>query len=347
MFFLQSGTVLFLRRIRSPGGSLAWSSAKNNLRLAMLFRLRIVPKITQPRLNLRFMDKKVLIIGASGLVGGYIFRHFSQSGGFDVLGADFDGGGTVKKLDIRDEAAVKNILDEFRPEIIIVPAAIPNVEFCETNPADTRPTNVEGMKNIIRHMDADSLFIFFSSDYVFDGKSGPYNEDDAPNPLSGYGRQKLEAEEEIKRTVGNYLILRTAVVFGWEPKGKNFVMQVLKKSGSGEKMTAPVDQISNATFAGDIAEAADKLIALGARGIFNVAGKDILNRYEFAKLIAEVFNLPSENIKAVNTAELNQKAKRPLNAGLKIEKLESFGINMSGASGGLIKMKQNPIFFDK
>lgn len=295
--------------------------------------------------GLKRMDKKVLIIGASGLVGSYIFRHLSYAGGFDVSAADFEGNDlAVKKLDIRDEAAVKNIFGAARPDIVIVPAAIPNVEFCETNPADTRPTNIEGMKNIIRHLPLEAFLVYFSSDYVFDGKSGPYGEDDAVNPLNEYGRQKLEMEEEIKKTVKNHLILRIAVVYGWEPKGKNFVMQVLKKLGNGESVAAPVDQISNATFARDIAEAADKLITAGARGVFHIAGKDVLSRYEFAKLIVKIFNLPAENIKPAKTTELKQYAKRPLCAGLKIEKLESYNIKMSSAEEGLIKMRQEPRF---
>ena len=288
------------------------------------------------------MDKRILIIGASGLIGSYIARHFLRSGGFDVLGADFEcGEADIKKLDIRDEAAVKNILDEFHPEVVIVPAAIPNVELCETNPQDTRPTNIDGMKNIISHLPPAALLIYFSSDYIFDGANGPYDENDTPNPLSEYGRQKLEIEEDIKKTIENYLILRTAVVYGWESKGKNFVMQTLKRLGNGDKMTVPADQISNATFAGDIAEAVERLIDLGVRGVFNVAGKGILNRYEFTKSIAKIFDLHAENIKPVSTSELNQKAKRPLNGGLKIEKLESYNIKMSDAKEGLIKMKRD------
>lgn len=289
--------------------------------------------------------KKILIIGASGLVGSYVFRHFSLAGGFDVYGADFEGDNSaIAKLDIRDEAAVKNIFEETRPDIVIVSAAIPSVEFCETNPADTRPTNIEGMKNIIRHAPPCAALVYFSSDYIFDGENGPYSEDDAVNPLNEYGRQKLEVEEAIKKTISNYLILRIAVVYGWEPKGKNFVMQVLKKLGNSESVSAPSDQISNATFAGDIAEAIDKLLAAGARGVFHVAGSGILNRYQFAKLIAKIFNLPEENIKPAPTADLKQQAKRPLRGGLKIEKLESYNIKMSSAEEGLIKMRENPRF---
>lgn len=287
--------------------------------------------------------QKILIIGASGLIGGYLSRLF-KGDNFDVVLADFEGDGTaVKKLDIRDESAVKNILDEFAPEAVIVPAAIPNVELCETNPVDTRPTNVIGMKNIIRHLPPEALLVYFSSDYIFDGVNGPYVEDDVPNPLSEYGREKLEVEKEIKKTVKDYLILRTAVVFGWEPKGKNFVMQVLRRAKAKEMVTAPFDQVSNATYAGDIAEAIRELIKQDKRGVFHVAGNGVLNRLDFAKMIATVFGLDKNYIKGISTVELKQKAKRPLLGGLKINKLEGCGIRMSSAEEGLKKMRQNPI----
>lgn len=288
--------------------------------------------------------QKILIIGASGLIGGYLSRLF-WGDNFEAVPADFEGDGTaIRKLDIRDETAVKNIFDTIRPSVVIVPAAISNVELCETNPENTRPTNVRGMKNIINHLPPGALLVYFSSDYIFDGVNGPYAEDGALNPLSEYGRQKLEVEEKIKKNVKNYLILRTAVVFGWEPKGKNFVMQVLRRAKAGEIISVPFDQISNATYAGDIAAATRELIRQEKRGVFHIAGSGVLSRLDFAKIIAEVFGLDQNYIKSISTAELKQKAPRPLNAGLKIEKLESYNIRMSNAEEGLIKMRESPIF---
>lgn len=288
------------------------------------------------------MDKKILIIGASGLVGSYILRHFAHCGGFEVFGADFNiaPGAGFKELDVRREEDVKKILNEFHPEIVIVPAAIPNVEFCETNPADTRPTNVLGMKNIIRNINKNSLFVFFSSDYVFDGAAGPYGEDAETNPINEYGRQKLAIEDEIKNNLDNFLIIRTTGVYGWHPSGKNYVMQVIRKLSGGEEVRAPHDQIYCPTYAGELALAVFQLVSSGQRGVFNVVGDEAADRFEFTKKISSVFGLHAERIKSIATAEMNLKAKRPPKSDLKIDKLLSCGIRMSGVNEGLKKMRE-------
>lgn len=292
-------------------------------------------------------DNKInlLIVGASGMVGEYLFNFFSEKPEFNVCGTYFfqhGVDGRLVPLDIKDPEAVKKMFEDFRPEIIIAPAAIPNVERCEEEPEETGAVNVGGIRNLVDRIEGtDIRLIYFSSDYVFDGKNAPYSEEDAPNPLNEYGRQKLETEREIQKRLKNYLILRITGVYGWHRGGKNYVLQILDKLKNASQMRAPSDQINNPTYAGDVSEAIYKLICQKRSGIFHVVGSEKSGRVEFAKNVAKVFGLDESGIVPVPTDELGLKAIRPRNSSLKTDKLNSCGIFMSGTIDGLKKMKEN------
>lgn len=292
------------------------------------------------------MAKKILIIGSQGLVGSHLLRVFGNQPEYEVVGTDMGGGktGNYKVLDIRDKEKAQKIIFDFLPDVIFLPAAIPNVELCETNPEETMATNIYGTKNIIEAAaKINALFVFFSSDYVFDGKTGDYKEDDAPNPISEYGRQKLEIEEEIKNKSKNYIIVRSTGIFGWHPGRKNYVLQVVDRLSSGGEVTAPIDQIYCSTYAMELAEAIYELIKQDKNGIFHIVGNEAVDRLSFAKKIAKVFNLPEEKIKGTTTDKMNLKAKRPKNSSLNIFKLASCGIKMSNLEDALQKMKDEKI----
>ncbi len=289
--------------------------------------------------------KNILIVGASGMVGEYLFNFFSKKPEFNVGGTCFSQQGVDDRLvtlDVKDPKAVERMLEEFQPEIIIAPVALPNVEQCEAEKEATRAVNVGGMMNLIKNIEGKNIFlVFFSSDYVFDGHDAPYSEEDAPNPLNEYGRQKLEIEKEIQKRLKNYLILRVTGVYGWHRRGKNYVLQILDKLKNGSAMRAPSDQINNPTYAGDVCEAVYKLLGQKRNGIFHVVGSETLGRVEFAKNVAEVFGLDPGGIVPIPTEELGLKAERPRNSSMKTDKLNSCGIFMSGTIDGLKKMKEN------
>ena len=164
--------------------------------------------------------------------------------------------------------------------------------------------------------------VFYSTEYVFDGKAGPYGEEDRPSPLSVYGRSKLAAERAICEVVENALILRTTVVFGWDVESKNFAMQVYQKVRAGERMTIPMDQISNPTLADYLADVSLALARQGARGVVNVVGADLMARSDFALALVKLFGGSPELVVPVSTESLKQKAPRPLRGGLKTAKLD-------------------------
>jgi len=284
---------------------------------------------------------KSLIIGASGLVGGYLYKRFSALE--EAVGTAFpEKQRDFLFLDIRDASALRKLFLEYKPQIVLCPAAISNVEFCQEHPDESRSVNIEGLSNVIKESKrSNSRLVFFSSEYVFDGRNGPYLEDELPNPINEYGKEKLEIENLIQRELSNYIIVRTTVIYGWEKEGKNFIMHMLKNLRQAIPMKVPVDQFSSPTYAGDLADAVGELVSAGHKGIFNIVGSQVINRFEFAKIACDVFGLNPGLLIPVKTSQLNQKAARPLNAGLKIEKVSGLiKTALHPPLQGLIMMKE-------
>jgi len=262
-----------------------------------------------------------LVIGASGMVGEYLVRAAADAG-FEAIGtyhSHLVRG--MQRLDIRNQTEVQLLMAKVRPTIVYLPASLANVDYCELHPGEGYATNVIGVCNVVRAVnEVGAKLVYFSSDYIFDGKAGPYREDDPPNPICEYGRQKLMAEHYIALHARDYLIVRTTVVSGWERQGKNFVYRLLKTLKAGQVLKVPVDQIGNPTYAPNLAQAVVELALSDARGVYHVVGPDRVNRYEFACEAARVFGLDGSLIQAVATSELGQPAPRPLNAGMVAEK---------------------------
>lgn len=283
---------------------------------------------------------RALVIGASGQIGGHLLEQL-RAGGHLALGtyASSEAPGLVK-LDIADEVAVAAALGDVRPDVVFLPAGWTWVDGNEDDPARARLTNRDQPLALARRCKAaGALFVTYSTDYVFDGAAGPYAEDDAPRPLSVYGRAKLEAEELLRAEVPEHLVLRTTTVFGPERQGKNFIYQLLKKVGKGERMALPVDQWATPSYGPDVARATLELVEQGARGVWNVCGPDFMDRVAFAQLACRVFDLDPSKIDAKTTAELKQKAERPLKGGLKTDKLRAAGITLRGVEDALRAMK--------
>ena len=265
--------------------------------------------------------KKCLVIGASGLVGEHLVNSIQEAGGTPIATYLSNPIPDARQLDVSDNVRVNDFLKTTRPDIVFLPAALTNVDFCEKNPDISHRINVTGVKNVVNASnEIAARTVYFSTDYIFDGTSGPYAENADPNPISEYGKQKLEAENYILSTSNDHLIIRTTVVYGWERQGKNFVSRLVKSLQDQTSVKVPADQIGTPTYAPELAKSALKLALMNSKGVINIAGIDCISRYKFALKVASAFDLPSDLILPVSTRELNQPAPRPLLAGLKTEK---------------------------
>lgn len=257
---------------------------------------------------------RVLIVGASGFIGSALRSVY----GADAIGTYCNHPAPgLRHLDMRDAAAVAALVSEVRPELIIHPAAQPHVDWCEDHVQESYDVNVTGSRNVAAAARAArARYIFFSTDYVFNGTSGPYREDASPDPLNVYGRHKLEAERIIAELLDDHLIVRVCGVYGVERQGKNFVMALLAKGRGGEEMNVPSDQWGTPTYGDNLTVAVDELARSNRRGVYHVVGPEYLDRITFARLACEVFGLNPSFLRARTTAELGQRAPRPLRGGL-------------------------------
>lgn len=279
--------------------------------------------------------KRILICGSNGLLGQRLALMFGNEtkGDFhyEVLNTShhrtfvldhhlFD----YTQLDITNKSDVKSLVGSFRPDIIVNAAAMTNVDACEIQREAAWKINVIGVENlseIARRIGAKLVHI--STDYVFDGKNGPYDESARPNPINYYGKTKLAGENAILASGASYVILRTIVVFGTGINVKNnFALWVVKSLRENKKIRCVDDQISSPTYVGDLAVAVKNAIERDSCGLYHVCGANALSRYDFAVEIARSFNFDEMAIQRIKTSELQQPAPRPLISGFILTKAE-------------------------
>ena len=267
-----------------------------------------------------------LVIGASGQVGRHVATAL-RARGWSVEGTGHSrAGGGLLHLDLLDEAAIRTTIDQVRPSLCVVSGALTNVERCEGEPELAMALNARAPAIAAAACHAvGGRTIFLSTEYVFDGKAGPYGEDDPVSPISVYGRTKLEGERGVRVANPLALVVRTTVVFSFSPGDKNFVMQLIERLGSGATMRVPVDQVSSPTWAPFLGETIAALAA-GVTGVIHVAGGEVMDRVAFAVRAAGALGLDPRLIEPIRTSELGQRARRPLDAGLRVARLASLGI---------------------
>lgn len=284
---------------------------------------------------------RALVIGASGQVGAALLTAL-RARGHEAIGTHAkhlaEG---LSPLDVTDSSAVTRAVEAARPDWVLCPAGLTHVDYCEEHPAEAFAINRDGPLHAARAArTVGAGFVFFSTEYVFDGVSGPYAEDDVARPLSQYGISKWEGERAVLTETPRAIAIRTTVVYGPDRQEKNFVYQLIRNCRSGQGMRVPEDQISSPTYNVDLAAATVELCERDARGVFHLAGDGILDRLAFARIACRVFELDASLLTSVTTASFGQKAVRPLRAGLRIDKARGFlRTPLRGPEAGLRAMR--------
>ena len=276
---------------------------------------------------------KFLITGAKGQVGYCLTQQLQ--GKHEILAVDRD------ELDITDQSAVKNAVENFRPDVIINAAAHTAVDRAETEVELSEAINVKGPQYLAEAAkNVDAAILHISTDYVFDGqREGKYKETDATDPQGVYGKTKLEGEQAVAKENDKFIVLRTAWVFG--EHGNNFVKTMLRLAKTRDTLGVVADQIGGPTYAGDIAasliQIAEKIIAGEdvQYGIYHFTGEPYVSWCDFAKAIFD--EAVSQNVlekallvNAITTADYPTPAKRPANSCLDLTKIQQvFGIQAS------------------
>tara|TARA_A100001011_G_C14159407_1_gene777571 strand:- start:74 stop:943 length:870 start_codon:yes stop_codon:yes gene_type:complete len=265
---------------------------------------------------------RILITGAFGQLGQALQSVLSKNSNYELIctGRRIKEGQEGIPLDIRNQVALKEIINTTAPDILINLAAMTNVDACELNPKLAGEINVAGLQHI-----CDSFkgkIIHLSTDYVFDGTSGPYKEDDPLNPLSIYGKTKLASENILLEKDIKNLVIRGNVLYDYSPyTSASFLNWVVLSLNDNQEIKVVEDQFNNPTWTKSMSDIIDLSIVNDLEGIIHWGDSVHISRYEFARLIAKKFSLNESLIKPVLTSELNQPARRPLQSGLSTEKL--------------------------
>ena len=262
---------------------------------------------------------KVFISGASGLVGGNCLKHFTEQG-WDAVGSyySYPTDNTVFYDTLVPGNPDNFDVAAFAPDVIVHCGALTHVDYCETHEQESYEKTVQSTINLIAlAKQCNAKLVYISTDYVFDGKHGPYLEDAPVNPISVYARHKLEAEQLALQEIPNTLVLRVTNVYGNEVRGKNFVARIVDQCVNKQKLTLklPYDQYASPANAWDIARAMFVLLRDSKQGIYNIGSTDYVNRVELALRVLSYFPNAEYDLIPISTADMQQPAARPLLGG--------------------------------
>jgi len=226
------------------------------------------------------------------------------------------------KLDITNSKQVDSILQTIEPDYIVNCAAYTNVDNSETDKETCYSVNVMGLKNLISYSALNTKIIHISTDYVFDGNKILYSEEDAPNPISYYGKVKLESENILRSARRDSIVLRTSVIY--DESHNSFFSWVRRSLANNGTIKVVTDQTSNPTWSWSLSEAIYKLILNNLDGLYHFGGDDTLSRYDFALKIALAYGYDIKKIIPILTHQLDQLANRPSFSTLCNDKIKNY-----------------------
>ena len=272
-------------------------------------------------------SKRILITGANGLLGQSLLflgqnRHELLATGRGPARGDHFGF-PYAELDSTKEEDYERVFEEFKPDVVIHSAAMTQVDDCEQDQEACNLLNVEATKYCAEACARHGVhLIFLSTDFIFDGKNGPYGEEAEPAPLSVYGWSKLRAEDAVKASGARYAIARTVLVIGYVPglSRSNIILWARQALGRGERIRVVHDQVRSPTWSVDLAEGCLRIAEVGAEGIYHISGPDTMSILDLVRRVADHAGLDASLIDPVSSESLGQAAKRPPITGFDISK---------------------------
>lgn len=277
--------------------------------------------------------KRILITGSNGLLGQKLaelllpmadVELLATSRGKNKLAAVFPEL-PFASMDVTDMAQVMKVVGEFRPTHMIHTAAMTNVDECESDREGCLKLNRDAVLYLGAACEEfDVHLIHLSTDFIFDGEDGPYDERAAPNPINFYGESKRLGEEIVKKSRCKWAILRTVLVYGvaHDYGRTNIVLWVRDSLKAGKVIKVVEDQFRTPTLAEDLAMGCWLAVKHNAEGIYNISGKEMLTPYDMALQVAAYFNLDNSLIDKADASTFSQPAKRPPKTGFIITKAE-------------------------
>jgi len=266
----------------------------------------------------------ILVTGSSGQLGSH-FNSIKDSV-FNIIPSYYKKKSSFILLDITNKKDVEDAIRTYKPDIIINAAALTDVDFCEKNKSLARNVNVEGLKNLIKYSTSKTKIIQISTDYIYDGIDGAYNEKSIPNPINYYGKTKLEAENILLSSNREFIIIRVSTLFS--NYSNNFYKWIVNNLKNNNVLNVVDDQISNPCYALNLVNLILDLILLDYTGKINFGSIDTLSRYDFALEIAKSKGLNNKLLNLSKTSNLNLLANRPLNTSFDLKLCKKLNLKL-------------------
>jgi len=256
--------------------------------------------------------KKTLIIGKRSFLGKHYIA-YAKEVGKPILITDNKDSSDPWFLDLRNPSFKNFPMDNEEIDYCIIAAAMTNIGICERNPSESYACNVSGPLELATQLRKKNITpIFFSSDYVFDGIHGKYEENSPLTPITEYGRQKAELEKSIPEVCGEeYLILRLSKLYGTSRGDKSLFDEMLQLLEKNKKIRAAFDQCFCPIHVNDVIHILIHLQEHQKRGLYNICGDISYSRYELAKIVVQKGNYPIDAIEKISLDDLAENFLRP------------------------------------
>lgn len=279
------------------------------------------------------MDKlstRILLTGSNGFLGQKLTDHLTERKDVELCCTSQSAnrnpnssGYTFVELDLRDGKQLEKLIHYFKPTHIIHTAALTSVEICEQDPEGCKALNVDVVAHLANICREDDIHLtFLSTDFVFDGQNGPYDELAATNPCNAYGQSKLDAERVLLASGCRAAILRTILVYGIiADRGRsNLVLWAKGKLEAGEPIKVVSDQWRMPTFVDDLANACILAVERNAEGVFHISSEQMLSIKEAVEQVADYWQLDKTLISSITAKEIGQDKNRPQKTGFILDK---------------------------
>lgn len=275
--------------------------------------------------------QRILLTGANGLLGQKLLQLLGQEKQISILAtsrgkcrASIPQNTSYQSLDMTEPSAVYKIIKEYQPHYIIHTAAKTQVDDCQLDPEDSYRQNVLAVEYVAKAArEVEAFLLHLSTDFIFDGKSGPYDEQAIPNPLSVYGKHKWQAEQIIQQTESlQWAIIRTVLVYGYtnHMSRSNIVLWARRALEQQKPIKVIDDQWRTPTLAEDLAEACWSVVKKRAHGIWHISGAEMMTPYDMVMQIGRYYGYSTNCVQRADASSFSQAAPRPARTGFIIEK---------------------------
>ena len=265
---------------------------------------------------------KFLVTGSAGLIGRQVVKDLSDTHEvFSCYDKSKPEYGNAVKMDLLNHEMISNVLFEIEPDVVIHLGAMTGVDLCEKEESMAFDINAKATQIIAQQCSILNTFlVYVSTDYVFDGNSGMYYEDSVPNPLSVYGKSKLEGEKVIQTFSSDWCIARTSTPFGLHPTKKSFPIWVIENLQKQKQIDVLTDQFTSPTYVPSLSRMLIEISERHLTGIIHVAGASKISRYEMAKLISDKLGLDGKLLREISINDIKWVAPRPKDSSLNVSK---------------------------